>query len=280
MGAICSKTEDNRGKAYSKTKGGPDPFNQVYYQTPGMSTPVGLNMQPVQYPPFGKPKKVIIIGGGMAGMKLAHTLTKHGVDFCLIEISKYMGGRIKYTNFDGETIEEGANWITGTKSKTTKRENPIWTLAREAGLKTIGVQDNSLCLDASRNGANVTEQFDDAWESLEGKGDALLKKLKRQKFKVQQDLSVKAALGQMGWQAGSNNVKNLVEWTLYDGEYGGPIENLSTFHNVFEEFSKEDFGKEERYVADKRGFNLVFKKMADELQGISKRYKESYVSPA
>ena len=53
----------------------------------------------------------------MAGMKLAHTLTKHGVDFCLIEISKYMGGRIKCTNFEGETIEEGANWITGTKSK-------------------------------------------------------------------------------------------------------------------------------------------------------------------
>lgn len=66
----------------------------------------------------------------MAGMKLAHTLTKHGVDFCLIEISKYMGGRIKWTNFEGETIEEGANWITGTKSKATGKENPIWTLAR------------------------------------------------------------------------------------------------------------------------------------------------------
>ena len=50
---------------------------------------------------------------------------------------------------------------------------------------------------------------------------------------------------------------------------------MSTFHNIYEEFTKEDFGKEERYVADKRGFNLIFKKMADELNAISKRYRES-----
>lgn len=84
-----------------------------------MSQPVSLDGQPIQYPPFAAPKKVIIIGGGMAGMKLAHTLTKHGVDFCLIEISKYMGGRIKSTVFEGETVEEGANWITGSRNKRT-----------------------------------------------------------------------------------------------------------------------------------------------------------------
>jgi len=99
-----------------------------------MSTPVGLNAEPIQYPPFGAPKKVIIIGGGMAGMKLAHTLTKHGVDFCLIEISKYMGGRIKCSVLDGETIEEGANWIHGSKNKKTGKTNPIWAMAKECNL--------------------------------------------------------------------------------------------------------------------------------------------------
>lgn len=117
-------------------------------------------------------------------MKLAHTLTKHGVDFCLIEISKYMGGRIKYSNFEGETIEEGANWITGTKSKKTGRENPIWTLAREAGLTTIPVQDTSMCLDSSKNGADVTDDFDNAWESIEAKAEKLLNNFKRSKFRV------------------------------------------------------------------------------------------------
>jgi len=69
-------------------------------------------------------------------MKLAHTLTKHGVDFCLIEISKYMGGRIKSSALEDETIEEGANWIHGSKNNKTKKTNPIWAMAKECGLQT------------------------------------------------------------------------------------------------------------------------------------------------
>jgi monoamine oxidase len=41
-------------------------------------------------------KKVLIIGAGIAGMKVAHTLAKHNIDFCLIEYSDYMGGRIRH----------------------------------------------------------------------------------------------------------------------------------------------------------------------------------------
>ena len=273
------KSKTTKGGAAQTATGEPDPWNKIYYATPGMSQPVGLNAEPIQYPPFGAPKKVVIIGGGMAGMKLAHTLTKHGVDFCLIEISKYLGGRIKYTRFENETIEEGANWINGTKEKKTGRENPIWTLAKQSGLKTQAVQDNSLCLDSNRMGKDVTDEFDDAWESLEDKADRLLQNLKRQNYKVQQDMSVKDSLASMGWHAGSDNVKNLVEWTLYDGEYGGFIERMSTFHNIYEEFTKEDFGKDEHYVYDKRGFNLIYKDMAEELQSISERYKTTWVNP-
>lgn len=111
-----------------------DPFNPIYYGTPDMMQPVDLMGQPIQYPPFKVPKKVIIIGAGMAGMKLAHTLTKHGIDFVLIEHSKYMGGRIKCSFFENETVEEGCNWIIGSKSKKTKKENPIWTMAKACGL--------------------------------------------------------------------------------------------------------------------------------------------------
>lgn len=86
-------------------------------------------------------------------------------------------------------------------------------------------------------------------------------------------------MDQYGWRAGSDNVKNVVEWTLYDGEYGGDINKISTFHNVYEEFTYDDFGKDENYVCDKRGYNLIFKQMADELQAISQRYKEAWVNP-
>ena len=63
----------------------------------------------------------------------------------------------------------------------------------------------------------------------------------------------------MGWRSGNDNVKKLVEWTLYDGEYANDLDKISTFHNVYEEFANEDFGTDENYVYDKRGFNLIFK---------------------
>ena len=45
---------------------------------------------------YQKKKKVLIIGAGIAGMKVAHTLAKHNIDFCLIEYADYMGGRIRH----------------------------------------------------------------------------------------------------------------------------------------------------------------------------------------
>ena len=82
---------------------------------------------------------MIIIGGGLAGMKAAYTLQKHGIDFALIETSKALGGRIKGREFAGRYIEEGANWITGTKHPRSGKENPIWSLAKACGLATRGL---------------------------------------------------------------------------------------------------------------------------------------------
>jgi len=44
---------------------------------------------------------VIVIGGGMAGVKMCHKLKKNGISVQLIEISDTLGGRIKHINFDG-----------------------------------------------------------------------------------------------------------------------------------------------------------------------------------
>ena len=40
-------------------------------------------------------KKVIIIGGGMAGVKVAHRLLKADISVTILEISDYIGGRMK-----------------------------------------------------------------------------------------------------------------------------------------------------------------------------------------
>ena len=116
--------------------------------------------------PYKTPKLVIIIGGGLAGLKCAYTLQKHGIDFALIETSKALGGRIKGTHFAGRYVEEGANWITGTTNKRG-RENPIWSLAKACGLETRGLQDTSICYDSDRPGYEVTDEFDTEYEFLE-----------------------------------------------------------------------------------------------------------------
>ena len=66
---------------------------------------------------------------------MAHTLAAKGLDFCLLEISDYFGGRMRSVNFQGLLVEEGANWIEGTVGESGKT-NPIWELAQQVNLKT------------------------------------------------------------------------------------------------------------------------------------------------
>lgn len=56
--------------------------------------------------------KVIIIGGGAAGMFAAYTLQHFGIDFVLLEASGQLGGRVKKTDdFADFPIDLGAEWI-------------------------------------------------------------------------------------------------------------------------------------------------------------------------
>ena len=115
-------------------------------------------------------------------MKCAYTLQKHGIDFAIIETSKYLGGRIKGTQFGGTYVEEGANWITGTRHPKTKRENPIYTLAKACKLKTRAVQDTTLAL--SENGQDQTDYFNDLWEQMDAMRPRIRRKMKSEGFKV------------------------------------------------------------------------------------------------
>ena len=82
-------------------------------------------------------RKVIIIGAGMAGIKLAHTLAKKGIKFVVLEASDYVGGRMKSIKFDNHIVEAGANWIHGKSHPITGKTNPIWTLGQNVKLSAI-----------------------------------------------------------------------------------------------------------------------------------------------
>ncbi len=55
--------------------------------------------------------RVLILGGGVAGVIAARTLHERGIDnFVIVEARNELGGRMKSQTFAGYTIELGANW--------------------------------------------------------------------------------------------------------------------------------------------------------------------------
>lgn len=91
-------------------------------------------------PASRKDAKVLVLGGGMAGITAARALHDQGIDdFIVIEGRHELGGRMMSHTFGAPerqyTVELGANWIQGTQSPGGP-ENPIWTLAKTHALRT------------------------------------------------------------------------------------------------------------------------------------------------
>ncbi|XP_054717493.1 spermine oxidase-like, partial [Uloborus diversus] len=73
--------------------------------------------------------KVIIIGGGIAGISAAHHLVKNGeTDFKLLEARNRLGGRIISIPMGNDCVDLGASWIHGVLG------NPVYELAVSNGL--------------------------------------------------------------------------------------------------------------------------------------------------
>ncbi|KAG6909773.1 hypothetical protein DXG01_015489 [Tephrocybe rancida] len=88
-------------------------------------------------PTVVRSNKVLILGGGVAGIIAARTLHEQGIDdFLILEARAELGGRLQSTSFGtgNTTVELGANWIQGTQTGDGPI-NPILTLARKHGLK-------------------------------------------------------------------------------------------------------------------------------------------------
>ena len=80
--------------------------------------------------------KVVILGGGVAGVIAARTLHSQGIeDFLIVEARNELGGRMMTKTFGGKVIEQGANWIQGTQDGDGPA-NPIQVLANKHRLKT------------------------------------------------------------------------------------------------------------------------------------------------
>ena len=69
-------------------------------------------------------KSVCIIGGGVAGISAAHTLTKRGYNVTIYEKNKSLGGLFSGYEIDGQHIDICIHWLMGTKHNT--KLNNLW----------------------------------------------------------------------------------------------------------------------------------------------------------
>ena len=80
--------------------------------------------------------KVLILGGGVAGVIAARTLHENGIDnFTIIEARDELGGRLKSVKFAEFTVEVGANWVQGTQTGNGPA-NPIYSLTQKHKVET------------------------------------------------------------------------------------------------------------------------------------------------
>lgn len=89
-----------------------------------------------------KPRRVLVIGAGMAGLTAARKLAEAGRQVLVLEARDRVGGRIRTMRDKGEIVELGAEFIHG-------RPPELWELIREAGLQTYALNGKDVC---QRNG--------------------------------------------------------------------------------------------------------------------------------
>lgn len=77
------------------------------------------------------PRRVIVIGAGIAGLAAAQRLRAQGVDVLVLEARDRIGGRVfTQTSWRGPGMDLGASWIHGAGPA-----NPIASLARQIGAR-------------------------------------------------------------------------------------------------------------------------------------------------
>ena len=212
-----------------------------------------------------RPQTVVVVGAGMAAIKLAHTLIKSntGIKVVMVEAGDYIGGRMKNFTFEGHVFEMGANWVHG---KQAKKVNPIWSMAKKVKLQHIECdsddEENNLVTDFQ--GQNIKKQFCKLYERLWKVYEKAWDACEHNRVSIHKDTDFRSFLIKHGWKHSNDHVAMAAEWLIIDAEYADVPERLSVAHNLIED-SDFDFGEEEVFVIDQRGYSVILKPMIDEL---------------
>lgn len=219
--------------------------------------------------------KVLVLGGGIAGVTAAHTLANNSItDFVIVEYNGDLGGRVAHTTFGNKSdgspyvVELGANWVQGIESPGGP-VNPIWRLAQKYRVNNTYSNYSSI-LTYNQNGASdyssMLDKFDDAYTTYEQEAGYII-------TENLQDISVRTGLTLADWNPKKNMEAQAVEWWEFDWEYSYPPDQSSdlwsviNYNTTFYQYSEAN-----NYVFDERGFNTIIKGEASEFMNCTKDY--------
>lgn len=213
--------------------------------------------------------KVLILGGGMAGVSAAHSLVfgSNITDFLVVEARDELGGRVKQGHIGGLNVEFGANWIQGLGN------NPVWKLAQKYGVKN-----------RYSNWASIDYFTASGWEAEGGPLEAAVDRYEEVVFMAASadagrrqalglpDLSMKAGLRMNGWNPLTPEERT-AEYFSHDWEQAEPpiessfIETVVAYNETFIESGNSD----NNLVIDQDGYKQVVLKYGAEIPGWSNK---------
>lgn len=213
-------------------------------------------------------RSLIIIGAGMAGIKLAHTCLHNDPEMkiTILEANDYIGGRVRNFEFDGYTVEMGANWISGL---TKTYNNPIWKLAQDVHLcgHFSDRADSQAIYVTDSQGNDITKEYLESVDRFDRIYKMAVQACAKRDITAQNDVTVRSLLEEFGWKANElNAIDRLVEFNLLEVWISDDLKKLGASHDMVEGANDVDLGKEEFFVEDPRGFNCIMQGMVDDIK--------------
>ena len=174
------------------------------------------------------PRRIAVIGAGMAGLAAARLLADAGHQVTVIEARVRIGGRIHTSRLWPDLpMDLGASWIHG------RQGNPLTPLAQAAGARLIATSYDAAIL-LGPDGAKIEPDLE--------KAEAILTRAIMATEKRDTDVSVRAALdASNGWQQAGADQRRLVQYLLnstLEQEYGSSAHQLSAWYGQ----ESEEFG--------------------------------------
>jgi polyamine oxidase len=227
------------------------------------------------------PQSLIVIGAGMAGIKLAHRCLEENpnlMEIVILEANDYIGGRmcsLQLPFANHYLVEKGANWISGLEDVY---DNPIYKLAQAIQLQGHA-SDRNLDLDEQAamaafddQGEDISQQYLASARRFHAAHEQAIQECARLELTLtpSNDQTVRSLLEQCGWHAPNdrnrNRIDRTVEYNVLQVWVADTLESLSAAHDLRPGANDVELGQEELFVEDQRGFNSILKGMTQDLK--------------